>query len=146
MEKLTYNDWLHEVTILGYEEEPTIVIAVEDDYILKTYYDRGNTSEEAIQWYSAFLEVKNDPWFAERPENIKKAIIALPPTIKYRFKDSKKECVLIAYQGPTETQPEVTVTVQKTGEGGALSDLGLGAIDTNKVFGVKLTDLEPVTT
>ena len=38
---------------------------------------------------------------------------------------------------------DVTVTVQKTGVGGALAEIGMGALNICNVFGVKLNRLKP---
>lgn len=84
--------------------------------------------------------LKQTDWYKERPTIIQQAIDLLPPTKMYRFKDSKKQCHLVSYDEPnTNELDDVTVTVQKTGVGGIL---GLGELDINKVFGVKLADLE----
>lgn len=92
-------------------------------------------------------DFKNSDWYKERPDCIKEAINALPPTETYRFKDSKKECVIVSYSEPvSELLEDVTVTVQKTGNGGVMAEMGLGILDTNQVFGVKLDDLEIVET
>ena len=88
-------------------------------------------------------DLKQTEWYRERPTVIQNAIDLLPPTKLYRFKDSKKQCQLISYEEPKSNKLEdVTVTVQKTGVGGAMVEMGLGGLDNNKVFGVKLTDLE----
>jgi hypothetical protein len=80
-------------------------------------------------------------WYNTKPQVIKDAIDMLPPDKMYMFKDSKKECYITSYEEPQSGKLEdVTVTVQKTGEG---SIWGLESINMNRVFGVKLTDLEP---
>jgi len=88
-------------------------------------------------------ELKQTDWYKERPKVIQKAIDLLPPTKMYRFKDIKKQCQLISFEEPESKKIEdVTATVQKTGVGGVMDEMGLGSLDTNQVFGVKLTDLE----
>lgn len=84
-------------------------------------------------------ELKQTDWYKERPALIQKAINLLPPTKLYRL--NGKQCQIISYE-EGEKSDDVTVTVQKTGVGGVLVKMGLGALDTNQVFGVKLTDLE----
>lgn len=88
-------------------------------------------------------ELKQTDWYKERPKVIQEAIDLLPPTKMYRFKNSKKQCQLISFEEPESKKlDDVTVTVQKTGVGGVMDEMGLGSLDTNQVFGVKLTDLE----
>jgi len=88
-------------------------------------------------------DLKQTDWYKERPVVIQNAIELLPPTKMYRFKSSKKQCHLISYEEPKSKKlDDVTVTVQKTGVGGAMDEMELGSLDTNQVFGVKLTDLE----
>ena len=90
-------------------------------------------------------ELKTTDWYKERPEVIQKAINLLPPIDLLRFKNSKKECYIISYSEPESgLLDEVTVTVQKTGNGGLLAEAGLGILDTNQVFGVKINDLEKI--
>lgn len=90
-------------------------------------------------------EIQQEDWYKERPEVIQRAIDILPPIQLYQFKDSKKQCYIISYEEPENGKLEdVTVTVQKTGVGGALAGMGIGALDNNRVFGVKLTDLESI--
>lgn len=81
-------------------------------------------------------------WYDEKPKIIQEAIDKIPPIQTYRFKNSKKECYIISYDEPTDSSIEVTLTVQKTGKGGALAKFGLGSLDTNQVFGVHINDLE----
>lgn len=89
-------------------------------------------------------EFKEDEWYQERPDIIKQAIEIVPPIQMYRFKDSKKQCYIIAYDEPESGLLEdVKLTVQKTGRGGFLSEMGLGVLDTNQVFNVELDALEP---
>ena len=88
-------------------------------------------------------ELKQTDWYKERPEVIKQAIDKLPPIQLYKFKDSGKQCQLVSFEEPESGKLEdVTCTVQKTGVGGVMDEMGLGALDTNGVFGVKLDDLE----
>ena len=89
-------------------------------------------------------ELKQTDWYQERPDSIKEAIEKLPPIVLYKFKNSGKQCHIISYDEDKETG-EITLTVQKTGLGGAMAQMGLGTLDTNAVFGVKLDDLEPWT-
>lgn len=87
-------------------------------------------------------ELKESDWYISRPDIIKEAINLLPPICLYKFKDSGKQCFIYSYEEPESNKVEdVTVTVQKTGVGGSLAEMGLGKIDTNQVFGVKLQDL-----
>ena len=88
-------------------------------------------------------ELKQTDWYNERPSIIQQAIDILPPTEMYKFKTSGKECLIMSYEEPESNDPkDVTITVQKTGKGGVLEQLGLSSLDTNQVFGVKLDDLE----
>lgn len=88
-------------------------------------------------------EFQKTEWFLQRPELIQKAIITLPPICHYKFKNSGKQCYIISYDEPeSQLLEDVTVTVQKTGVGGAMAEMGMGQLDTNQVFGVKLDDLE----
>ena len=90
-------------------------------------------------------EFKETDWYKERPALIKQAMDILPPIQQYRFKDSKKICFIVSVEEPESNKLEdVTVTVQKIGKGGSMDEMGLGQLDTNRVFGVKLTDLEPI--
>ena len=85
-------------------------------------------------------ELKQTDWYKERPKIIKDAIDILPPTKIYKFKDSGKQCLLVSFEEPESGNLEdVTCTVYKTGNGGAME---LGVLDTNQVFGVKIDDLE----
>ena len=89
-------------------------------------------------------QLKQSAWFSARPEVIQQAIIKRSPLELYKFKDSGKQCQIISYEEPESGKIEdVTCTVQKTGVGGAMAEMGMGALDTNGVFGVKLDDLEP---
>ena len=88
-------------------------------------------------------EVKQTKWYKERPEVIKQAINKRPPIQLYKFKESGKQCMIISFEEPKNGKLDnVTCTVKKTGIGGAMDKMGLSALDTNKVFGVKLDDLE----
>lgn len=90
-------------------------------------------------------ELKTSDWYNTRPEVIQQAINKLPPIGIYQFKDSKKQCYIYSYEEPESGKLEdVTVTVQKIGKGGPMDAMGMGALDTNGVFGVKLDDLELV--
>jgi len=92
-------------------------------------------------------ELKKTDWYKVKPSLIQNAIDLLPPTKMYRFKNSKKQCHIISYEEPESNKfDDVTVTVQKTGEGGSMDVMGFGALDTNQVFDVKLTDIEEWTT
>lgn len=92
-------------------------------------------------------ELQQSEWYLSRPKVIQEAIDKYPPTQLYRFKDSGKQCKLYSYAEPESGKLEdVTVTVHKTGVGGAMAEMGLGVLDTfTGVFGVSLTDLEPWT-
>lgn len=87
-------------------------------------------------------EIKQSDWYKERPSVIQEAINKLPPTTLYKSKATGKQCYIVAYTEPDEECSEVTLTVQKTGIGGAFADAGFGALDRNAVFGLKLDDLE----
>lgn len=90
-------------------------------------------------------ELKQTAWYIGRPPVIQQAIDKMPPFNLYRFKDSGKQCYIYSYEEPeSNLLDDVTVTVQKVGAGGVLEDLGLGKLDTNMVFGIKLDDLEDV--
>lgn len=89
-------------------------------------------------------QIMESDWYQTRPDIIKEVIIKTPPTVMYRFKDSKKECFILGYtEGEKEGSP-VTLVVQKTGKGGALAEMGMSSIDTNQVFDVLPDDLEPI--
>jgi len=90
-------------------------------------------------------QIKETDWYKERPLVIQQAIDLLPPTGLYKFKESGKQCQLVSYEEPESGKLEdVTVTVRKTGVGGALEGTGLEELmDKNVgVFGVKLDTLE----
>lgn len=88
-------------------------------------------------------ELKQTAWYSRRPKVIQEAINLLPPMKLYKFKDSGKQCHLISYEEPESGKIEdLTVTVQKTGVGGVLEEIGLSELDTNQVFDVKINNLE----
>lgn len=89
-------------------------------------------------------EFKETDWYKERPELIKEAIELLPPTTLYKLKSSGKQCRIICYDEPKSGLIEdVTVIVEKSGIGGALSEMGLGVVDKGgEVSGIKLNELE----
>lgn len=58
----------------------------------------------------------------------------------YKLKDSGKQCHIVSFE--ENESGDVTCTIQKTGVGGAMYEMGLGELDANIVFGVKLEDLE----
>lgn len=88
-------------------------------------------------------KLQQNEWYKQRPEVIRQAIDKLPPIQLYKFKESGKQCQIVSFEEPESGKLEdVTCTVQKTGVGGAMAEMGLGALDTNRVFGVKLDDLE----
>lgn len=98
---------------------------------------------------STLKEIQELDWYKERPKVIQEAINTLPPIAMMRFKSSKKECYILSWEEPKSGLLEdITVTVQKTGMGGSLQkSFSPGkplALDTNKVFGVHLDDLEYV--
>ncbi len=87
-------------------------------------------------------ELQQTEWYKCRPEVIKQAIDKLPPIHLYKFKETGKQCQIVSFEEPESDKLEdVTCTVQKTGIGGVMAEMGLGAMDTNQVFGVKLDDL-----
>lgn len=89
-------------------------------------------------------ELQETDWYKSRPKLIQDAIDKLPPIKLYKFKNSGKQCLVIAFEEPESGNLEdVTVTVEKTGIGGIMHEVGLGGLDRNSVFGVKLEDLEP---
>lgn len=88
-------------------------------------------------------ELKETDWYKERPLVIQQAIDKLPPIHLYKFKDSGKQCHVISFEEPESGKLEdVTCTVQKTGNGGAMDKMGLGMLDRNAVFGCSLNDFE----
>lgn len=87
-------------------------------------------------------DLKATEWYQTRPDVIKEAIEKTPPNKLYRFKDSKKECFIIGYSEPKESDQKITLIVQKTGNGGPMAEMGLGVLDTNQVFGVDPEHLE----
>lgn len=108
-------------------------------------YDGINNMLTAIKSNTMTMEeIKATPWYQERPEIIRQAIEKLPPNKLYKFKGSGKQCYLVSYEEPEEKDEvkEVTVTVQKTGKGGAAEKMGMPELDTNIVFGVRPDDLE----
>jgi hypothetical protein len=88
-------------------------------------------------------DLKNSDWYKSRPDIIKAAIDKMPPILMYQFKDSGKECYIVGYSEPENPDTEVSLTVQKTGKGGPMAEMGLGHLDTNQVFGVSMEDIEP---
>lgn len=90
-------------------------------------------------------DIKKTEWYQSRPEIIQQAICQMPPNKTYRFKDSKKECFITSLEEPKSGKFEdITCTVQKTGKGGVMDEMGFGALDTNAVFGVSINDLEEI--
>lgn len=94
------------------------------------------------------MDIKKTTWYKTRPEIIKKTIELLPPDRFYKFKDSGKQCFIISIEEPESGKFEdITLTVQKTGVGGKMGGLmahiGLRLLDQNRVFGVKIEDIEP---
>lgn len=88
-------------------------------------------------------EIKQTDWYQKRPEVIKQAICKLPPTQLYKFKETGKQCQIVSFEEPKSGKlQDVTCTVQKTGVGGVMAEMGMGILDMNGVFGVKLDDLE----
>lgn len=88
-------------------------------------------------------ELKQTQWYLERPNLIKQTINKLPPIYLYKLKESGKQCQIISFEEPESGKlEEVTCTVQKTGIGGAMSEMGLGTLDDNEIFGVELNSLE----
>lgn len=89
-------------------------------------------------------ELKQHDWYKSRSLLIQQAIEILPPTKLYKFKNNGKQCYIQSFEEPESGKLEdVTVTVQKTGVGGAMAEMGMGVLDTNAVFGLNLYDLKP---
>lgn len=86
-------------------------------------------------------DITKSDWFKERPKIIQEAIENLPPTNLYSL--NGKQCHIISYEEPESgLSKDVTVMVQKTGVGGVLAEMGMGELDTNRVFGIKPEDLK----
>lgn len=89
-------------------------------------------------------ELKQTDWFKERPEIIQQAILRLPPTRLYRIKATGSQCQLYSYEEPESGMAEdVTVTIVKTGVGGALDEIFPELSKGQQVFGYSIDDLEP---
>lgn len=87
-------------------------------------------------------DIQNSDWYKTRPAIIQKAIDNYSPLDVYTL-ESGKQCTLISYEEPESgLYEDVTVTVQKNGYGTLLVPHGFNPLDTNKVFGVKLTDIK----
>ena len=101
------------------------------------------TQEEADE---AIAVLHNDLWFLELPENVKEVVRRFPPIFLYRFKDTKKQFYIVSFneEDPDDPNGKITLKVQKIGIGGVLSQLGLGKLDRNEVFGVELDSIERV--
>jgi hypothetical protein len=93
-------------------------------------------------------DIKETEFYKSRPEIIQKAIEARPFNQLYRIRDTGHECFIFSYDEPTSGKFEdITLTVEKTGNGGALADLGAGELDKGwQVFGLSLDDIAPATT
>lgn len=88
-------------------------------------------------------ELQQTEWYKERPEIIRQAIDKLPPIQLYRFKESGKQCYIVSFEEHESGKvKDVTCTVQKTGIGGTMAEMGMGELDKNVVFGVNIDDLE----
>lgn len=86
-------------------------------------------------------EIIKSDWFKERPKIIQEVIKKLSPTEMYSL--NGKQCHIISYEEPESGLVEdITVTVQKTGVGGPLAEMGMGILDTNQVFDIKPEDLK----
>lgn len=92
---------------------------------------------------TSLKELQQSDWYKTRPEIIQRTMDNYSPFDLFEFKDSKKQCIIIGYEEPKDNS-EVTLIVQKTGVGGAMYEIGLGSLDTNKVFNVKLADLNKI--
>lgn len=84
--------------------------------------------------FPSLEEVKNSDWYKTRPASIQQMIDSYPPTQYYAL--NGKQCHIVSYS------EDGTLRVQKTGRGGALSQMGLGFLDLNQVFGVEPESLE----
>lgn len=125
------------------------ILCRRDDFHInhsKDQYSRGKIIQSNninMNNVTTIEELRETDWYKSRPDIIKAAIEEKNPMVLYKFKNSGKQCHIHSYDEPTDDEPQVvTVTVQKTGKGGYLDSLGMGHLDTNKVFGVKLDDLE----
>ncbi len=88
-------------------------------------------------------EMQQSNWYKGRPKVIQQAFDLMPANVLYKFKDTGYQCYIYSYDEPESQKLEdVTVVVYKTGKGGAMAKMGLGMINKNGVFGVKLSDLE----
>ena len=90
-------------------------------------------------------ELHNTDFYKTAVDIVKKAIDYIPPTMMYKFKDSGKQCYILSYDFNDEDTDfmKVTLTVQKTGKDASMTPLGFENLHQNKVFNVKLDDLEP---
>lgn len=80
-------------------------------------------------------------WRDSLPPSVQGIVDDYPPIHVYRFKKSQKQFIIKSYGLDSDTG-ELTCTIQKTGQGGAMASMGLGSLDTNQVFGVKFDDIE----
>lgn len=107
-------------------------------------YDRMRKAFQPSAVFPTLEELIQTDWYRERPEIIKQIVHKLPPTRFYKFKTNGKQCYIYSYEEPKSGKLEdVTCTVVKTGVGGPMATMGLGELDTHRVFGVRFEDLTP---
>lgn len=93
---------------------------------------------------AALIELFTGAWYLQLPEIVQKVVEEYPPIYIYRFKNSKKQFVIERIEEPLDKNDPITLVVQKIGKGGLMPAALQERIDTNKVFGVKLEDIERV--
>ena len=92
-------------------------------------------------------QIEYDQWVSERPPAVQEAIKQMSPLELYYFKDSGYVCHIYAYEEDEQTG-EITLTVEKTGTNALRDDPmteALAGLHTNRVSGVKMSDLLPYT-
>lgn len=57
-QKQTYLDWLSELTHLGYDEKPYIIVSTSDKKLIEGYYNEGKTTTEALAAYKEYRKSK----------------------------------------------------------------------------------------
>lgn len=92
----------------------------------------------------ALIELFTGAWYLQLPEIVKKVVEEYPPVYIYRFKNTKKQFFIERIEEPLDKNEPITFVIQKIGKGGLIAEMGMGLLDTNKVFGVKPEDIERV--